>query len=91
MFGGIAVVIAIYLLVNIALLYVLPMSQLSGSKFAGADALSLMFGVRSGQILTILAIVSLIGVINAIMMMSPRVIFALGRDGLFTMKGGGSK
>lgn len=85
-FGGILVITGIYLLVNIALLYVLPMSQLSGSKFAGADALSLIFGTRSGQILTILALLSFIGVINAIMMMSPRVIFALGRDGLFTKR-----
>jgi APA family basic amino acid/polyamine antiporter len=86
LFGGIAVVTTIYLLVNIALLYVLPMSQLSGSKFAGADALSLMFGAQSGQILTILALLSLVGVINAIMMMCPRIIFALGRDGLFTRR-----
>ncbi len=86
MFGGIAIVTAIYLLVNIALLYVLPMSQLSGSKFAAADALSLVFGARSGQILTVLALLSLIGVINALMMMCPRIIFALGRDGLFTAR-----
>ena len=29
MFGGIAVIVAIYLLVNLALLYVLPMSRLA--------------------------------------------------------------
>ena len=89
MFGGIAVVTAIYLLVNIALLYVLPMAQLSGSKFAGGDALSLMFGARSGQLITILALLSLIGIVNAIMMMAPRIIFALGRDGLFTQRAAG--
>jgi APA family basic amino acid/polyamine antiporter len=83
MFGGIAAIIAIYLLVNLALLYVLPMSQLSASKFAGGDAMSLIFGERSGQLVTILALVSLIGIINAILMMAPRIMFALGRDGLF--------
>ncbi len=86
MFGGIASIIAIYLLVNLALWYVLPMSQLAGSKFAAGDAMSLMFGERSGQIVTILALLSLIGIINAIMMMGPRIMFALGRDGLFTAK-----
>jgi APA family basic amino acid/polyamine antiporter len=86
MFGGIAVVIAIYLLVNLALLYVLPMSQLAASKFAGGDAMSLIFGAQSGQIVTILALLSLIGIINAIMMMAPRIMFALGREGLFTKK-----
>ena len=86
LFGGIFLVIAIYLLVNVALLYVLPMSQFAGSKFAGGDAMSLIFGARSGQILTILALISLIGIINAIMMATPRILFALGREGLFTNK-----
>ena len=85
-FGGVGAIIAIYLLVNLALLYVLPMTQLSASRFAGADAMGLIFGERSGQLVTILALVSLIGIINAIMMMAPRIIFALGRDGLFTEK-----
>ena len=86
MFGGIAAITAIYVLVNLALLYVLPMSQLAASKFAGGDAMSLIFGARGGQILTILALLSLIGIINAIIMCTPRIMFALGRDGLFTEK-----
>ena len=86
MFGGIAAIIGIYLLVNLALLYVLPMSQLVASKFAGGDAMSMIFGGRSGQIVTILALLSLVGIINALMMMAPRIMFALGRDGLFTKK-----
>jgi len=86
MFGGIAAIIGIYLLVNLALLNVLPMSQLAASRFAGGDAMSLIFGSRSGQLVTILALLSLIGIINAILMMAPRIMFALGRDGLFNEK-----
>ncbi|CAN5413212.1 amino acid permease [soil metagenome] len=83
LFGGIAMIIAIYLLVNIALLYVLPMSQLAGSKFAGADAISLIFGPLSGQIVTTLALLSIVGIINALLLMSPRILLALSRKGLF--------
>ena len=86
MFGGIAVITVIYLLVNLALLHVLRMSQLAGSKFAGGDAMSLIFGARSGQILTILGLFSIIGIINALLMATPRTMFALGREGLFTEK-----
>ena len=86
LFGGVAAVMAIYLLVNLALIYVLPMSQLAGSTFAGGDAMGLMFGERSGQILTVLALLSLVGIINAIMMGAPRIMFALGRDGFFTKR-----
>jgi APA family basic amino acid/polyamine antiporter len=86
MFGGIAAIIGIYLLVNLAVLNVLPMSQLAASRFAGGEAMSLIFGSRSGQLVTILALLSLVGIINAILMMAPRIMFALGRDGLFNEK-----
>ena len=86
MFGGIAIIVVIYLLVNVALLYVLPMTQLAGSQFAGGDAISLIFGARGGQILTVLALLSLIGILNAILMMNPRMLLALGREGLFTKR-----
>src|SRR5258708_846890 len=82
-FGGIAVIITIYVLVNLAILYVLPLDQLAGSKFAGADAMSLIFGEQSGRIVTVLAILSIVGIINATLMFTPRTLFALGRDGLF--------
>jgi basic amino acid/polyamine antiporter, APA family len=83
MFCGIAAIIGIYVLVNLAILNVLPIPQLAASKFAGADAMSSIFGVRSGQLVSILALLSLIGIINAILMMAPRIMFALGRAGLF--------
>jgi len=89
MFGGIAVVIAIYVLVNAALIYVLPMTSLAGSEFAGGDAMALIFGARGGQIVTILALLSLISIVNAVMMMTPRIMFALGRDRLFTNRAAG--
>ena len=48
--------------------------------------MSLIFGAQGGQILTILALISLIGIINALLMCIPRIMFALGREGLFTKK-----
>lgn len=83
LFGGVLIILAIYLLVNVALLYVLPMSKLASSKFAGADAITLMFGELSGRIVTVLALLSLVGIINALLMGIPRSLLALGREGLF--------
>ena len=48
--------------------------------------MSLIFGAQGGQIVTILALISLIGIINALLMCNPRSLFALGREGLFTKK-----
>jgi APA family basic amino acid/polyamine antiporter len=82
MFGGIGMVIAIYVLVNLALLYVLPMATLAGSKFAGGDAMTRIFGALGGQIVTVLALLSLVGIINALLMLCPRILLALGRNGM---------
>lgn len=86
LFLGILAIVAIYLLVNVALIYVLPLSQIAGSKFAGADATAAIFGELGGQIVTALALLSLIGIMNALLMMCPRILLALGREGLFAAK-----
>lgn len=86
LFGGILLIIAIYLLVNVALLYVLPTQVMAASKFAGADAITIIFGAQGGQIVTALALLSIVGIINAMLMFVPRILLALGRDGLFWHK-----
>ena len=84
--GGVLLVIAIYLLVNLALLYVLSLPQMAASKLAAADAMSAIFGSRGGQIVTALALLSTVGVLNAAIMFVPRTLYGLGRDGLFTAR-----
>ena len=86
MFGGIAIITVIYVLVNAALVYVLPIPRLAASKFAAGDAIAVMFGAGASQIVTVLALLSLVGVLNATMMLTPRILLAIGRDGLFTAK-----
>jgi APA family basic amino acid/polyamine antiporter len=83
MIGGVLSVIAIYLLVNIALIKVLPMSELSGATFPAADAARAIVGKQGQNLITVLSVISLVPLINAITMMGTRVIFALGRDRLF--------
>src|SRR5438067_2241817 len=87
LFSGVAVVMAIYVLINLGLLYALPMSKLAGSKLAAADAAQLIFGGYSSQIVTSTMLISLLGIINASFLFTPRVIFALSRDGLFFHSG----
>jgi len=81
LFGGVALVIGVYVLVNLALLHVLPVEVLGGSKLPAADAMQAVFGGRGAQIVTVLAALSMLGIINATFMNAPRVLFALGRDG----------
>lgn len=83
MISGVLLIIGIYVLVNLALLYVLPVSALAGTKLPAADAVQVLFGPGSAQVVTFLLMISIMGIINAQIMFNPRVIFAMGRDGLF--------
>jgi APA family basic amino acid/polyamine antiporter len=81
---GVLLVIGLYLLVNLALLHVLSEAQMAASKLAAADAMRLVFGARGGQIVTALALLSIVGIVNAVLMFTPRTLYALARDGLFS-------
>jgi APA family basic amino acid/polyamine antiporter len=83
MIGSVLSVIGIYALVNLALLKVLPISQLSGSTLPAADAANVMAGAQGRQIITVLAVISLVPLLNAVIMIGSRVVFAMGRDRLF--------
>jgi APA family basic amino acid/polyamine antiporter len=82
MIGGVASVIVVYLLVNVALLQVLPLGDLARSTLPAADAAQVLLGGRGREIITILSIVSLPPMLNAILMIGTRILFAMGRDGL---------
>jgi APA family basic amino acid/polyamine antiporter len=82
MIGGVGAVIAIYLLVNIALLAVLPIGDLARSTLPAADAARRLIGDRGSEVITMLSIISLPPMLNAILMIGTRILFAIARDGL---------
>src|SRR5437763_16819843 len=82
MIGGVFSVIAVYLLVNLALLAVLPIPDLAKSTLPGADVAAIIAGDRGKQILTVLSVLSLLPLLNAILMIGTRILFAMGRDEL---------
>lgn len=84
MFGGVLLIIAIYLLVNAALLYVLPLSQIAGQDFAAGLAAQVLFGRYGDPIFRSLTILSMLSCVNANTLMASRVLFAVSRDRLFS-------
>jgi basic amino acid/polyamine antiporter, APA family len=87
MLGGVLSVIAIYLLVNLAILYVLPISEIAGSDLALGKAAQSIFGPSGDRIFRSLMILSMLSAVNACQLMATRVLFAMSRDGLFSTKG----
>jgi len=86
LFGGVLLVIAIYLLVNVALLYALPISKIAGQDFAAGVAAEAVFGKYGDTVFRSLTILSMLSAINAYHLMATRVLFAVSRDGLFMKK-----
>ncbi|HKQ51824.1 MAG TPA: APC family permease [Pyrinomonadaceae bacterium] len=82
LFGGVLLIIAIYLLVNLALVYVLPLERLAGDELALGTAAEVVFGPRGETIFRSLMIVSMLSGINAFHLMATRVLFAMSRDRL---------
>lgn len=83
-FGGVSAVIIIYLLVNIALLHVLPIGRLASDPFAAGTVASVVFGPRGEMILRILVVLALLSAINAYLLMSSRTFYAVSGSTGFT-------
>ena len=79
---GTLAIVAIYLLANVAYLYVLPLQTLASSSLVAADTLGVIFGRPGVAIVSVLVMVSTFGTLNGIMLSSPRIFFAMADDGL---------
>jgi APA family basic amino acid/polyamine antiporter len=79
---GVLAVILIYVLVNLALVRVLGIGGMAGDPFVAATAGKALFGDRGDLVIRLLVLLSILGGINACLLMAPRVTFALGRDRL---------
>jgi basic amino acid/polyamine antiporter, APA family len=83
MLGGVGLTIGIYLLVNVALLYVLPLPRIAGERLAVGAAARELFGPHGGTVIAGLAALSMLSAVNSCTLLAPRILFAMGRDGVF--------
>lgn len=77
MLGGVLSVMAIYLLINAAFLYVLPVYEMAGDPLVAARAANTIFGDTGELVIRVLTIVSMLSAINALTLMAPRVLYAI--------------
>jgi len=81
---GTLAVVAIYFLLNLLFLYVLPVNQLAQVKGSVLDVIAeRLLGVRAGDIMGIVSIISIAASISAMTFAGPRVYYAMARDGQF--------
>jgi basic amino acid/polyamine antiporter, APA family len=81
---GTAAVIAIYVLLNLLYLYVLPVGQLAQVKGSVLDVIAdRLLGQMAGNVMGIVSIISIAASISAMTFAGPRVYYAMAQDGLF--------
>ncbi len=90
-FGGMAIVITIYLLVNFTYLFVLPVDTLaelhrSRNSIAAVAVISHFAGEAGVMILGFLILFTAFGCTNSTILMPPRIYYAMAKDGLFFSK-----
>jgi APA family basic amino acid/polyamine antiporter len=82
MFGGLLCIAAIYILINVAFLRVVPVGRLAGSPLAAATVARALFGARGDTVVRLVVVVALPSAVNACLLMASRVLFGVSRDGL---------
>lgn len=82
LFGGIAAVTVLYLLVNAAMFHVLSPAALAASEFAAADAARDVFGDRGDTVFTAFGVISIGAIANMMLMTTSRIAFATARAGI---------
>ena len=82
MVGGLSIVLAIYLLINVAFLKTLPASTLGGSASPGLSVAETLFGPLGGKIIGIGIMISVFGCGNSYAFTGSRVLYALAQDGV---------
>ncbi len=83
LFLGLAVCTAIYLLVNAAYLYALPIGAIAGEVRVGEAAARVFFGDTGAVLASILILGSVWSCLNATILVGPRIAYAMALDGLF--------
>lgn len=80
---GTVAIIIIYVLTNMAYLYILPIGQIAQSKLVAADVMDTIFPSLGGAIISAMVMISTFGTVNASSMTTARVFYAMAKDKMF--------
>lgn len=80
---GVIICIVVYVLVNLAYLYALPIDQMADSPLIATDAVSMVMGTASGALIAAMIVICTLGAVNGSLLATCRVTYAMGRDNLF--------
>lgn len=88
MINGTLGIIAIYLLIVLAIYWVLPLDRIAGNAVAAATAADVVFGQGGGTVILLISLIAVPSVLNATLLQMMRVLYSLARDGMFVPAAG---
>jgi APA family basic amino acid/polyamine antiporter len=80
---GVIAVTMVYILVTGVFVYLVPINQITSDETFLAQAGRQLFGAAGGDVMAALVVLCVAGSMAALLMLSPRVYYAMARDGLF--------
>jgi APA family basic amino acid/polyamine antiporter len=80
---GVTIVTLVYILTSAVFLYLVPLGSVTSGEIFAAQAGEVLFGKAGGHILAVVVVITVLGSLAAIIMLAPRVYFAMACDGLF--------
>lgn len=80
---GTGIVIALYLLANVAYLVTLPFEKIQGADRVASDTMNAIFSGRGAAIMAVGIMISTFGCNNGLILAGARAYYAMARDGLF--------
>ena len=83
LFLGVGLCTVVYLLMNGVYLYAIPVDAMNEVGNAGEAAARALFGGLGGRLVAAFVLVSILGTLNAMVLVGPRIAYAMALDGLF--------
>jgi APA family basic amino acid/polyamine antiporter len=80
---GVFACIIIYVLVNLAYLYVLPVEKIAQSSLVASDAIGIVSGNTGSAIVAAMIVICTLGAVNGNAMAPARITYAMGQDKVF--------
>ena len=79
---GALIVTAIYMLINLAYMMLLPIATIAGTERVAGDAVATLLS-SGGKLVAVMIAISIFGTISIYTMSAPRIYFAMAKDGVF--------
>jgi APA family basic amino acid/polyamine antiporter len=80
--GGTVAVMVIYVLANVGYMAVLPIEEIRTSRLVAADVAEKIIGRPGVVFVSVTVMISTFGTLSAVLLTSPRVLFAMADDGM---------